>query len=67
MGEEISDLSWFQNSMAGLQIQFRYLPADRDMHKIKKAQLNLEKAKTTKEMVTEQLLLAGETAAGITW
>ena len=57
MGDKISELRWFQNSMAGLQLSVPILGGGQRYAQIKKAQINLEKAKTTKEMVTEQLLL----------
>jgi outer membrane protein len=57
MGKEIGSLSWFQNSIAGLQISVPIFASGQRYHKIKKAQINLEKARTTREMVTDQLLL----------
>jgi outer membrane protein TolC len=57
MGDEISDLQWFDNSMAGLQISVPIFAGGQRTASINKAQIYLEKAKTTKEMVTDQLLL----------
>ncbi len=57
MGDKVSDLRWFQNSMAGLQVSIPIVASGQRYAKIRKAQINLEKAKTTREMVTEQLLL----------
>jgi len=57
MGDKVSDLEWFQNSMAGLQIQVPLVAGGQRYAKIKKAQYNLEKARTTREMVSEQLLI----------
>jgi outer membrane protein len=57
MGSDIAGLSWFPNSIAGLQISVPIFASGQRYHKIKKAQINLEKARTTKEMVTDQLLL----------
>jgi len=57
MGEEIGNQSWFPNSIAGLQITVPIFASGQRYHKIKKAQVNLERARTTKEMVTDQLLL----------
>jgi outer membrane protein len=57
MGKEIGSLSWFQNSIAGLQVSVPIFASGQRYHKIKKAQINLEKARTTREMVTDQLLL----------
>jgi len=57
MGDKVSELQWFPNSMTGLQITVPIFASGQRYSKIKKAQINLDKAKTTKEMVTEQLLL----------
>jgi len=57
MGDKVSELRWFQNSMAGLQLSVPIISSGQRFAKIKKAQINLEKAKTTKDMVTDQLLL----------
>ncbi|HUX95135.1 MAG TPA: TolC family protein [Bacteroidales bacterium] len=57
MGDKISELQWFPNSMTGLQITVPIFASGQRYSKIKKAQINLDKARTTKDMVTEQLLL----------
>jgi outer membrane protein len=57
MGDKLSELRWFQNSMTGIQISVPIFASGQRYAKIKKAQFNLEKARTTKDMVTEQLLL----------
>jgi outer membrane protein len=57
MGEEIGSQTWFPNSIAGLQISIPIFASGQRYHRIKKAQINLERARTTKEMVTDQLLL----------
>ena len=57
MGDEIGDQQWFPNSIAGLQISIPIFASGQRYHSIKKAQINLEKARTTKDMVTDQLLL----------
>jgi len=57
MGDKISDLSWFPNSIVGLQLSVPIFATGTRFSKIKQAHLNLEKARTGKEMVTEQLLL----------
>jgi outer membrane protein len=57
MGDKISELRWFQNSMTGLQLSFPIFASGQRYSKIKKAQINLDKARNTKEMVTDQLLL----------
>jgi outer membrane protein len=57
MGDEISNLQWFDNSMAGLQLSVPIFAGGQRTASINKAQIYLEKARTTKEMVTDQLLL----------
>jgi outer membrane protein len=57
MGDKVSDLRWFQNSMAGLSLSVPIFSAGQRYARIKQAQIDLEKAKTTKDMITEQLLL----------
>ena len=57
MGDKIPELRWFQNSMAGLSLSVPIMASGQRYARIKQAQINLEKAKTTKDMVAEQLLL----------
>ena len=57
MGDKMSDLRWFQNSMTGVQLTVPIFASGQRLAQIRKAQMNLEKARTTKDMVTEQLLL----------
>jgi len=57
MGDKIGELQWFPNSMTGLQLTVPIFASGQRYSKIRKAQINLDKARTTKEMVTEQLLL----------
>jgi len=57
MGDKVKELSWFPNSMTGVQLTVPIFASGQRYTKIKKAQINLDKARTTKEMVTEQLLL----------
>ncbi|HBC77483.1 MAG TPA: hypothetical protein DEO60_15835 [Bacteroidales bacterium] len=57
MGDKVGDLRWFQNSMAGLSLSVPIMASGQRYARIKQAQINLEKAKTTKSMVAEQLLL----------
>jgi outer membrane protein len=57
MGDQLSDLRWFQNSMAGLQVSIPIFAGGQRTASINKAQIYLDKARTTKEMVTDQLLL----------
>lgn len=57
MGDKVSELRWFQNSMAGLQISVPIMAGGQRTAQIRKARINMEKARTTKDMVTDQLLL----------
>jgi outer membrane protein TolC len=57
MGDKINSQQWFKNSMTGLQLSIPIFASGQRYSQIKKAQINFEKARTTKEMVTEQLLL----------
>ncbi|MBE0674659.1 MAG: TolC family protein [Bacteroidales bacterium] len=57
MGDKLNDLQWFPNSMLGFQLSVPIFASGDRYTKIKKAQVNLEKARTGKEMLSEQLLL----------
>jgi len=57
MGDAISDLRWFQNSMMGLSLSVPIIASGQRSARIKQAKINLEKAKTTREMIADQLLL----------
>jgi outer membrane protein len=57
MGDKVKTQQWFQNSMTGLQLSIPIFASGQKYSQIKKAQINWEKAKTTREMVAEQLLL----------
>ncbi len=57
MGDKINDQRWFANSMVGLQLSVPIFASGQRYSQIKKAQINMNKAINTKEMVTEQLLL----------
>jgi len=57
MGDKISDLGWYKNSMVGVSLSVPIISSGQRYAQIKKAQINLEKARTTKDMVTEQLML----------
>jgi outer membrane protein len=56
-GDKFSSIEWFKSSLIGLQLEIPILASGQRYAKIKKAQINLEKARTTKDMVTEQLKL----------
>jgi outer membrane protein len=57
MGDKLKDLSWFPNSIVGLQLSVPIAATGLRYSKIKQAKVNLEKARTGREMVTEQLML----------
>jgi outer membrane protein len=57
MGDKLSDIQQYNSSLVGLQMSIPIIASGQRYAKIKKARINLEKARTTKEMVTDQLLL----------
>lgn len=57
MGNTFGSLSWFPNSIVGVQLSVPIFATGSRYSKIKQAQLTLQKARTGREMVTEQLLL----------
>ncbi|MDX9725458.1 MAG: TolC family protein [Bacteroidales bacterium] len=57
MGDKINDQQWFDNSMVGLNLSVPIFAGGQRYSRIKQAQINLKKARTTKELVAEQLLL----------
>ncbi len=57
MGDKLSDLRWFPNSMTGLQLSVPIFASGERFSKIQKAKYNLQKARTTRDMVEEQLLI----------
>jgi outer membrane protein TolC len=57
MGDKVSSQQWFRNSMTGLQLSVPIFASGQRYSQIKRAQINLNKATTTKDMMTEQLLL----------
>jgi outer membrane protein TolC len=57
MGDAVSSLRWFPNSMVGLQLAVPIFASGQRYNSIKKARINLEKAQTTRDMVKDQLLL----------
>jgi len=57
MGDKIADLRWFKNSMVGLQLSVPVFASGHRYSAIRKAQINLDKAKTAKDMAAEQLLI----------
>ena len=57
MGDKVSELAWFQNSMAGVQLSIPIFAGGQRYARIRKARINLDKATITKDMVSEQLLI----------
>lgn len=57
MGDKIGDQRWFDNSMTGLSLSVPIFASGQRYVKIKQAEINLEKARNTKAMVSDQLLL----------
>lgn len=57
MGDKLSDLRWFPNSMTGLHLSVPIFASGERFSKIQKAKYNLQKARTTRDMVEEQLLI----------
>lgn len=57
MGDKINEQRWFDNSMIGLNLSVPIFAGGQRYSRIRKAQIDLDKARTTKAMVAEQLLL----------
>jgi outer membrane protein TolC len=57
MGDKLSELNWYPNSMVGLQLSVPIFASGQRYSQIKKAQYNLDKTRTTKDMVADQLLI----------
>ncbi|MEA1888113.1 MAG: TolC family protein [Bacteroidota bacterium] len=57
MGDELNDQRWFPNSMLGFQVSIPIFASGQRYSRIKRAQINLDKAKTNKNLVSDQLLL----------
>jgi outer membrane protein TolC len=57
MGEQLGELEYFPYSAVGLQLQVPIFGSGSRYTKIKKAQINYEKALNTRSMVSDQLLL----------
>jgi outer membrane protein len=57
MGDKMSQQQWFRNSMTGIQMSVPIFASGQRYSSIKKAQINLEKARTSKDMIVDQLLL----------
>ncbi len=57
MGDKLNDLQWFPNSMLGFQVSVPIFASGTRYSKIRQAQINLEKTRTGREMMSEQLRL----------
>jgi outer membrane protein TolC len=57
MGDKLNDLQWFPNSILGFQLSVPIFASGDRYFKIRKAQIELEKARTGRELMTEQMLL----------
>jgi len=58
MGDKLNDQQWFPNSMLGFQLSVPIFASGQRYSRIKKAQINLERAQTSKNMVSDQLELS---------
>jgi outer membrane protein len=57
MGDKISSIDWYSSSFVGFQLSIPIIASGQRYASIKKAQINLEKARTTKDMITDKLKL----------
>jgi len=57
MGDKINEQRWFPNSMTGLQLSLPIFGSGQKYSSIRKAKINLEKARNNTEMVKDQLML----------
>lgn len=57
MGDKLNDMQWFPNSMLGMQLSIPIFASGQRYSKIKRAELDLLKIRTTKSMVRDQLML----------
>jgi outer membrane protein len=57
MGNELSDLSWFPSSMVGFQFSVPIFASGQRYSKIKRTQIELEKTRTNKALISDQLYM----------
>jgi len=57
MGDKIPDIEFYNSSMVALQLSIPIIASGQRYAGISKAKINLEKAKTTKNMLKDQLLI----------
>jgi outer membrane protein len=55
MGQDLSSMKWFQSSYLGAQLSVPIFASGQRYSGIKKAKIDLEKARNTKEMISDQL------------
>jgi outer membrane protein len=55
MGNELSSMDWYPSSYVGLQLSVPIFASGQRYSNIQKAKIDLEKARNTKEMVSDQL------------
>ncbi len=57
MGEKLSDMDWYPSAYIGMQLTVPIFASGQRYSSIQKAKIDLEKARTAKEMVSDQLSL----------
>jgi outer membrane protein len=57
MGDKMSEMNWYNSSLVGLQLSVPIIASGQRYINIKRAQIELEKAKNTKDMILDQLKL----------
>ena len=57
MGDQLSAVDWYNSSFLGLQLNIPIIASGQRYASIRKARINLEKARTTKDMISDQLKL----------
>jgi outer membrane protein TolC len=55
MGDKMSEIDWYNSSLVALQLSVPIIASGQRYARIKKAQINLEKTRNTKDMVSDQL------------
>jgi outer membrane protein len=57
MGDKMSEMNWYNSSLVGLQLSVPIIASGQRYINIKRAQIELEKARNTKDMISDQLKL----------
>jgi outer membrane protein TolC len=57
MGDKMSEMNWYNSSLVGLQVSVPIIASGQRYINIKRAQIDLEKARNTKDMISDQLKL----------